>query len=63
MKVKYLRDVTYPVAQRGQVDEVRDLPDRTARLLLAGGFVEIVETGTQTEGEDYGNSETPAEDT
>lgn len=39
MKVKYLRDVTWPREQAGKCDDVKDLPDAIARQLLKGGFV------------------------
>ena len=40
MQVKYLRDVTSPKEQQGKAGEVKDLPDRIARSLLEGRFVE-----------------------
>lgn len=49
MRVKYLRDVTSPKEQQGKAGEVKDLPDRIARLLLSGRFVEKVEPKPRTQ--------------
>lgn len=38
-KVKYLRDITTPAAQSGRAGEIKELPDRLAKSLIAGGYV------------------------
>jgi len=53
VKVKYLRDVTSPREQQGKAGEVKDLPDRIARLLLAGRFVEKVNPKPGTEEKEH----------
>jgi len=49
VEVKYLRTVTSPREQQGKAGEVKDLPDRIARLLIAGRFVEQVNPKPKTE--------------
>lgn len=44
-----MRDVTSPKEQQGKAGEVKDLPDRIARLLLSGRFVEKVEPKPRTQ--------------
>ena len=43
LTVKYLREVFSPPDRKGQVDQVRDLPDRIARRLQTERYVMIVQ--------------------
>lgn len=56
MRVKYLRDVTSPKEQQGKAGETKELPDRIARLLLSGGFVEKVNPKPDTKEKGRGNT-------
>ena len=44
MRIKYLRNVSSPPWQVGNVDDVKDVDVRTGRILIEGGFAEEVKT-------------------
>ena len=63
MKVRYLTTVTSPLWQAGKAGEIRDLPQRTADILLERGYVEVVSQEKTKKGKANGKGTDKGRDT
>ena len=49
-KIEWLRDVTSPADQCGETGDVRQVDDRIARNLVAGGYAREIKNKTRKKG-------------